>query len=100
MEETVPSITGAHNAGASNHRTAPIGTSTDVYTLGVVSYQLLTGSLPYLAKAIDSRSAAFDAPLEQMRKSGALGVLYEKFGFPNPEEIKGISRSSVSPACV
>ncbi|MEV5409054.1 ectoine/hydroxyectoine ABC transporter substrate-binding protein EhuB [Thermopolyspora sp. NPDC052614] len=42
---------------------------------------------------------AFDAQLEQMRKSGALGALYAKFGFPNPEEIKDISRSSVSQAC-
>jgi polar amino acid transport system substrate-binding protein len=43
---------------------------------------------------------AFDADLQQMRKSGALGALYTKYGFSNAEEIKGIDRATVSKSCV
>ncbi|WP_219469962.1 ectoine/hydroxyectoine ABC transporter substrate-binding protein EhuB [Nonomuraea rhizosphaerae] len=43
---------------------------------------------------------AFDAELERMRASGALATLYTSHGFPNPEEIKSISRALVSKACV
>jgi polar amino acid transport system substrate-binding protein len=42
---------------------------------------------------------AFDKKLEQMRSSGELGRLYARFGFPNPNELKGLDRSAVSPNC-
>jgi tetratricopeptide (TPR) repeat protein len=41
---------------------APIGTTTDIYSLGCVSYQLLTGSLP-------KPTSALDAPLASTRVS-------------------------------
>jgi tetratricopeptide (TPR) repeat protein len=41
---------------------APIGTTTDIYSLGRVSYQLLTGSLP-------KPTSALDAPLASTRVS-------------------------------
>lgn len=43
---------------------APIGTAADTYSLGRVSYQLLTGSLP---KGTDFKSVPFDVPLASTR---------------------------------
>jgi polar amino acid transport system substrate-binding protein len=47
------------------------------------------------AKARD----AFDATLERMRGSGALGALYSRYGFPNADDLKGLNRTTVSKSC-
>jgi polar amino acid transport system substrate-binding protein len=43
---------------------------------------------------------AFDAALKGMRASGALGDLYSRYGFPNPDDLKDLDRATVSKSCV